>query len=218
MSINAVGSNVNLLFKSKYMTFTPSQFNNTFKELNFLPSQGPLVQSNIPNAPPVPTTLFSKDNLVVVYNPVEFLLIFQILNTVDFQGIYNREIIPILARLNLVEDAVSTRSIECTTQIRVKKSPIDMINSLVEKKFMNEMNAIVGMNSLKATTLRIVTAFPFADEGLQILMEPLATDSTGSYYLQIVFRTQETSKFNEFVNRFGTNMLQKIAEEAGKYV
>jgi hypothetical protein len=200
------------------MTFTPSQFNNTFKELNFLSSQGPLVQSNIPNAPPVPTTLFSKDSLVVVYNPVEFLLIFQILNTVDFQSIYNREIIPILARLNLVEEAVSMRSIECTTQIRVKKSPIEMINSLIEKKFMSEMSSILGMSPLKATTLRIVTSFPFADEGLQILMEPLATDATGSYYLQIIFRTQETSKFDEFINRFGTPMIQKIAEEAGKYV
>lgn len=218
MSVNSVGSNVTLMFKSKYITFTPSQFNTTFKELNYLQSQGPLVPSNIPNTPPVPTTLYSKENLVVIYNPIEALLIFQILNTVDFQPIYEKEVIPILIRLNLVENAVSTRTLECATQIRVENNPMDSINSLVEKKFMDGLTSIFGMEPLKAITLRINTAFPFADEGLQILIEPLVSDPTGTFYMHIVFRTLETSKFNNFVSRFGTNMLEKIVEEISKYV
>lgn len=218
MSVNSVGSNVKLMFKSKYMTFTPSQFNVTFKELNYLASQGPQVQSNMPNIPPVTTTLFSKENLVVVYNPLDATLIFQILNTINFHSIYEKEIKPILIRLNLVEQAVSIRSLECTTQIHVEQNPINMINSLVEEKFVQDMTEIVGVDSLKVATIRINTSFPFVDEGLQIIMEPLLTDPEGTIYLHIVFRTQETSKFNEFVNKFGTEMLERMVKEVGKYV
>jgi len=59
----------------------------TFQGLGFTQTKGSANISANPAAPAVPTTMFSKGNLIVLFNTNENLIIFQIINTLDVRGL-----------------------------------------------------------------------------------------------------------------------------------
>jgi len=217
VEINSVGSSVTLLFQAKYATFTPDQFNRAFRDRNFTLTQGPASISSNPAARQVQTAYFSKDNLIVFYNANENLIIFQIVNTLDFNQLYETEIKRILVDLNFVEEAANMIGLECTTRVRSQKSPNDSLTSLVKNEFLQNVNKIVGLNDLGVFTITLNSTKPL-EESLRITLEPLVTDPTGTYIVALIYRTNQTSKFNEFVTIFGVDMVKSLAMEASKYV
>ncbi|MGI0056969.1 MAG: hypothetical protein ACREAK_06295 [Nitrosarchaeum sp.] len=217
MSIQNVGSNVNLLFQSKSLTFTPDQFNKIFQELGFTATQGPANISQNPNALPVKAVFFSKNNLMVFYNPVESLVMFQVINTLNFVEIYEKNIKPILSSLNFVPEIVSMMGLECNTQIISDKSPILSLTSLLKKEFVDGMNTKIGVDNLKAFTIRLIGGEENI-ESINIAIEPLATAKDKVYHFSMIYRTLDNSKFNQFVNRFGEEMIKEIVKEASRYV
>lgn len=216
MGIQHVGSNVNLLFQSKSMTFTPDQFNKVFRERGFSATQGIAPISQNPNAKPIPTVYFSKDNLIVLYNPVEFLVLFQIINTLDFSQLYDNEIKPILTSLNFVPEIVSMMGLECNTKITSIKSPRKSLTSLLKQEFRDHLAEILGISNLNIFTLRLIGGDDKI-ENINVAIEPLATDLDKIYHVSFSYRTVDNSKFNEFVSRFGEDMIKNIIEETDKY-
>jgi len=217
MNVSNVGSHVTLLFQSKYQTFTPAQFVKTFQEQGFVATKGNANISSNPLAPAVPTNIFSKDNLIVLFNPSENLIIFQIINTVDFNDIYEKEIQKILISLNFDPSSVGMLGLDAVTQVHDVKSPIDSLTSLTNKKFIDGLNQIEIGEKMKVTSLRF-TSRDSDKESIGVTLEPLQTDPTGSYHMIMVYRTKENDKFNEFIKLFGTNMVEKIIKEVEKNV
>lgn len=211
MSVRKIGAQVSLLFQTKFPTFTADQFNKAFNELGYTAIQGNANISNNPGAKPVPTVIFSKGNLSVVYNQNQYLIIFQFLNTVDLDKLYDAEIKPMLIKLNFVEEAINMIGLECNIQISTKTPPQEILSSLIKKEFIDKVNEILGDSKLNTTSLRLSTSFPFGNDGIQVIIEPLGNDPKGSYFVNLVYRTPEMNKFNEFVKIFGTRMLEKLA-------
>lgn len=215
MSIQHVGSNVNILFQSKSLTFTPDQFNKVFREQGFTATQGVAPISQNPNAKPVPTVYFSKDNLIVLFNPVEYLVIFQIINTLNFSQLYDKEIKPILTSLNFVPEIVNMMGLECNTKITSTKSPRASLTSLLKKEFRAEISKKLGINNLSVFTIRLIGGDD-KTENITLIIEPLLTDPEGIYHVSLSYRTLDNSKFNEFVSKFGEQLIRDIIEEANK--
>jgi len=212
MPVRKIGAQVSLLFQTKFPTFTADQFTKAFNELGYSVIQGTANVSGNPAAKPVPTVIFSKGNLSVVYNQTQSMIIFQILNTVDLDELYDAEIKPMLIKLNFVEEAINMIGLECNVQISTQTLPQDILSSLVKKELIDKLNEILGDSKLNTTSLRLSTSFPFVNDGIQVIIEPLGNDPKGSYFVNLVYRTPEMNKFNEFVKLFGTNMLEKLAE------
>lgn len=214
MKVSTVGSHVTLLFHSKYQTFTPAQLIATFQDQGFLQTKGNANISANPLAPPVPTTIFSKDNLVILFNQNENLIMFQIINTLDFNELYEKEIQKILISLNYNPSSVSLMGIDVLTQIHEVNSPIETLTSLVNKEFVNGLkineDSIMKVSSIKLTN-------DSEKESLSLDLQPLQTDPNGSYVLAISYKTNENDKFNEFIKEFGEDMISKIIDEAQKY-
>ena len=214
MSSGTVGTQVNLLFRARFLTFTPDQFNNAFKEQGYFMSQGQANPSLNPAAKPIPALIFSKGNLAVTYNQNQNTIIFQILNTLDLDNLYDHDITPLLAKLNFVESSTSMMSLECHTQLTTTSTPMSTLTSLVNSDYINGLNKILGEEKLGVTAIRLSTKYPLLNDGMQIVLEPLGNDPERSYYLNIIYRTSEMSKFNDFVRIFGATMIEKIAKEA----
>jgi hypothetical protein len=216
MSINQVGSTLSLLFQSKAITFTPDTFTKLFQEHGFTVTEGLAQISTNPAAMPVKTIYFSKGNLMVYYNPAEFLVIFQILNTLNFSQIYESDIKPVLARLNFVPEVVQMMGLICGTKITSEKSPTLSISSLVKNEFISKISSLVGVTNLRPFTMRVVGGE--SDEGLDLDIEPLATDQEHTFYFTLSYKTSDNSKFNNFVSMFNEDLIKNIIKEVTKYV
>ena len=217
MSINRVGSNVNLLFQSRSVTFTPDQFTRVIQEKGFMATQGVASVSLNPNAPPVQTVYFSKDNLMVLYNPSEYLVMFQIINTLNFAEMYQNDILPILKSLNFVHEIINVMGLECNTKIITDKSTIKSLTLLLNKDFLNEVSGELGIENLAVFTIRMSSQRQQEKtENMTVIIEPLVTDPEHSYHFSIIYRTIDNSKFDAFINRFGEDMILKIIRASDK--
>lgn len=219
MNVSKIGSHVTLLFQTKYPTFTPAQFVKTFQELGFTQTKGVANVSANPNAAPVQTNIFSKDNFVVLLNPAENLILFQIINTLDFNEIFDDIVQKILVQLNFSPSVVAILGLDCITQIHEVKSPSDSLTSLVNSKFVVGLTSSVIGNQCDVTSLRFTTrGSDVSDENLSVTLEPLQSNPTDSYHMTIFYRSKENDKFNEFVKNFGSKMIENIVGEVEKNV
>ena len=208
-----------LLFQTKYPTFTPAQFVKTFQELGFTQTKGVVNISANSNAAPVQTNIFSKDNLVVLLNPTENLIIFQIINTLDFNGIFDDVVQKILVQLNFSPSAVAILGLDCITQIHEVKSPSDSLTSLVNSKFVEGLTSSAIGHQCDVTSLRFTTrGSDVSDENLSVTLEPLPSNPTDSYHMIIAYQSKENDKFNEFVKNFGSKTIENIVGEVEKNV
>ena len=206
-----------LIFQSQYQTFTPAQFVKTFQEHGFIQTKGNANVSANPMAPPVPTNIFSKDDLVVLYNPNENLIMFQIINTLDFNEIYDNTIQKILVSLNYNPSSVGMLGLDCVTQIHEVKSPHNSLTSLVNPKFVEGLNGPETTNGFHVTSLRM-TSQGSGEESLSVTFEPLQTNPDASYQLVVVYRSKQNDKFNEFIKLFSTKMIEDLVGEIEKNV
>ncbi len=219
MHVSNIGSHVTLLFQTKYQTFTPAQFVKTFQELGFIQTKGLANISSNPVAPAIQTNIFSKDNLVVLLNPSENLIMFQIINTLDFNSIFDGVIQKILVALNFNPSSVNMLGLDCIAQVHEVKPPRNSLTSLVNSNFIKGLESSVIDSKFEITSLRITTLGDgVSDESMSVTLEPLYSDSTGSYHIVVIYRSKQNDKFDEFVKNFGSKMLEKIVSEVEKNV
>ena len=177
MNVSDVGSHVTLLFQSKYQTFTPAQFVKTFQEQGFTATKGNANISSNPLAPAIPTNIFSKGNLVVLFNPSENLIMFQIINTLDFNQLYEEEIQKILVSLNFDPTAIGMLGIDAVTQVHDVKPPIDSLSKLTNKNFIDGFNEMGIGEKLQITSLRL-SSIASDTNSISITLEPLQSNMT----------------------------------------
>ncbi|MFQ5821800.1 MAG: hypothetical protein ACE5I5_17575 [Candidatus Heimdallarchaeota archaeon] len=212
----AVGSHIQLIFQTKFPTFTPDQFSKALKDKNYIMVQSQISNPQNPQAPPIRVQIFSKENVNVFLVQNKNQIVFQILNTVNLKTIY-QEISRILLSLNVLADIILNIGFNFTTKSPAKTEPQKNLTSLVKGSFLKGIAESVGTN-LRVFSIRLATAFPLGKEGLQVILEPLGTSPRDEYYLNIIYQTTKMDEFNVFVGNFGEDMIQEIIKEVEENV
>lgn len=210
----SIGSQIQLIFRAKFATFTPDQFRKALKDEHYIEVRQAMPNPQNPQAQPVIVHMFSKENVNVFLSPIPNTIIFQVLNVVNLKETY-KEITKILVSLNIYPEIISRAILNCNTRSKAKTQPQKNLTSLVQKDFLEEISKDLG-RKLEVSSIRLSTAFPLGTEGLQVLLEPLGTSPKDEYYLNIIYQTPDKKKFDAFVNKFGDNIIQEIIEEVEK--
>lgn len=212
----AIGTQVLLVFQTKFPTFTHDQFSNALKERKFsvAPAQIPNLQD--PKLGFRSVHLFSKGNVSIFLDLSQHRINFQILNMVDLSEIYE-DIKSILLALNVTSNIVSNIVFNCTTSIRTDVKPQEKLTTLVDSKLLKTITDGLGVG-FDVISIRLATEFPLGREGSQIIIEPLGSFPDDHYYLNFLYQTTDMNKFNEFISDFGKDTIQMIlnAVEGGK--
>jgi len=207
---SAIGSQVKLVFRTKFPTFTPDQFNKALRDKKYT-----MVPAQIPNPqnPQASITVqtFSKENMNIYLAPNN-QIVFQILNTRNLHEIY-QEVEGILVSLNVYSPAILDIIFNSTTNFEAKVEPQKRLTSLVEARFLQGIEKNFGVK-LGVFSIRLATTFPLAREGIQVILEPMGTSPKNEYYLNITYRTANMEKFNQFVRKFGNEMIRETIREA----
>lgn len=222
MSALAIGTQVQLVFRTQFLTFTAELFNKVLKEKKYLEVRGQLPNPQIPQGPPISIQTFSKGDVTVLLPPIQppqpNAIVFQILNTLNLESMYKEEVKTILVALNVFPDIVSDATLSCTTRVKAKTKPLDRLTSVVNQTFLGRISKNFTAE-LKAYSIRLATTFPLKEEGgVQVIVEPLATNPEKEYYLNISYRTAKMNEFDRFISEFGSDMIQRIIEETEKNV
>lgn len=210
----AIGSNIQMVFQTKFPTFTPDQFGKALKDKNYIVVQSQITNPQNPQAPPIPIQIFSKENVNVFLIQNKNEVVFQVLNTVNLETIY-QEISRILVSLNVLADIVLSIRFNFQTKSKATTPPQENLTSLVKHEFLEGIKKSLGKN-LQVYTIRLATEFPLGKEGMQVVLEPLAANPKDDYYLNITYQTTDLNDFNGFVLSFGEEMIQKIIDEVEK--
>ena len=217
MSTPAIGTQIQLVFRTQFLTFTAEQFSKALKEKNYLEVRGQIPNPLNPQAPPISIQTFSKGEITVLLPPIPprtpNQIVFQILNTINLEPKYKEEVKPILIALSMFPDIVSDATFNCNTRRRTKTKPLDKLTSMVDRDFLDRTSKNFATD-LRVFSIRLASAFPLEREGgCQVIIEPLTTNPEGEYYLNITYRTTKMNDFEKFISEFGSDMIQRIIEE-----
>lgn len=72
-----------------------------------------------------------------------------------------------------------------------------------------------GHEEIAVTSVRF-SQYTDPNESLTISIEPLLSDPNGTYFVAIEQATTSLEKFNEFLDKIGSGMIQKIVEGVEK--
>jgi hypothetical protein len=217
MSALAIGTQVELVFRSQFVTFTAEQFDRALKSKNYIEVRQ---QTSDPQGRPISLQAFSKGDTTVFLPPVSAPapVVFRIINTVNLELRY-KEVKEMLISMNMYPNIVSSASFTCTTKTKASTSkPLDRLTSIVDRKFVTRISKNLEA-PVKVSTIKLTTSFPMKQEGgCEILIEPLMTNPEEEYYLSIVYTTHKMEDFDKFISQFGSDLIQKIIEEETKNV
>lgn len=211
MSIQSVGSNVQIIYQTKFPTFTPDQLMKALKEKEYTPMQGQAADLKNPDAPPITIPAFSKENVNVLYNPNQNQLVVQIINTIDLSRVL-QDLKPILVSLNITEDVMAKITFNCKTSVWSSNEPLKTLTALVNSNFLKGINGIVG-HELKVATFRLITEPQPDGDNIQIVLEPLASNLKKQYFFNMAYQTMDMRRFNEFISGFGQNMILSVIKQ-----
>lgn len=214
MSDTISSPGVVLTIQSKHRTFTPAQFIAAFRGREFVETQVTAQISANPHAPPMQTTMYSKDDLLVFFNDSENLVRFHILNTLDAAK-YRKEVQSILASLNFGRSSTASMMVACTATIVGQLSPTQCLTTLIDSKAIGALQEIHGHEEIAVTSVRF-SQYTDPNESLTVSIEPLLSDPTGTYFVAVEQVTTSLEKFNEFLDKIGGGMIQKIVEGVEK--
>lgn len=205
---STVGSQVQLTFQTKFQTFTADQFNRALKDKNYLMTQG---QINTPQPPQqFIAQIFSKENLNVFINPTTNQIFFQILNTVNPLVLIENEIKQILISLNVVQEVIFSIIFNCTTTVYTDVEPVKSLTGLLNPDLLNNISNTLN-TKLTVASIKLSTSYPLeGGEGIQLILEPLATNPKKQYFVTIVHITNDMDKFDSFIRKFGDKLVQEI--------
>jgi hypothetical protein len=211
MSNFAIGTQVELVFRTQFVTFTPEQFIRAVKERNYIEVRQQLLD---PNGQPITLQTFSKGVTTVFLPPGSppSPIVFRIINTVNLETVY-KEVSEMLMAMNIYPDIASSASFSCTTRVKGQTHPIERLTSLADKSFVQRMSKKLGV-PMKVSSVTFCSSFPLKQEGgYDVTLEPLMTNADEEYFLRIHFLTHKMDEFNKFISEFGSDMIQKIIGE-----
>lgn len=209
MAATSIGTQIELIYKTQFVTFTPDQFSKALKDKNYLEVRGTIPSSK----GPMPIQTFSKGDFIVFLAPDEPPpLVFRIINTLSIESKL-KEINEMLVALNIYADIVAVASFTCQTRVSVKGKPLDRLTSLVNKNFVSKICQNMGAD-MKVSSIRFNKAYPLSsNEGCGVTIEPLMTNPEKEYFVGISYLEHDMTKFNKFISEFGADMIQRMIEE-----
>ena len=199
-----------LTLKTKYRTFTPGQFAAVFYEKGYTNTQVTASISDNPNAPPVPTIMFSKGNLLIFFNDNENLIKFHVVNSMDVGELFEDEIKQVLASLSYRPPAVATMKLEITAAVSGTGSPTKGLTSLLDSRFADRIKKLHSMDDVIAASIKMVQSDPARTEPLTAVLEPLNADPEKSYFVNIEYIASDNDKFAGFVRGVGEGTIERI--------
>lgn len=211
MSTFAIGTQIELVFHTQFVTFTPEQFDRALKTRNYIEVRQQVLD---PQGRPVPLQTFSKGDTIVFLPPVAAPapVYFRIINTVNLESRY-KEITEMLIAMNIYPNIISSASFTCTTRIKAKSKPLERLTSIVNKTFVAKVSKNLEA-PMKVSAIRLGTSFPMKQEGgYEVSIEPLMTNAEEEYFMSILYTTHKMDDFDKFINQFGSDMIQRIIEE-----
>lgn len=221
MSTLAIGTQVQLIFRTQFLTFTSDQFSKALTDKEYREARDQIPNPQNPQAPILIQT-FSKGDVTVFLPPTPSPnpnpIVFQILNTVNLEPKY-KEAWEILHALNIFPEIVSDASFSCTTRIRAKTKPLDRLTSLVNQAFLDRVSKNFS-TKLNVASIRLSSVFPLQQRegGCIVIIEPLASNPESFYFLNISYKTTKMDEFDRFISEFGSDMVQRIIEETEENV
>jgi hypothetical protein len=214
MLVQAVGSSIQITYQTKAATFTPDQLMRALKEREYVATLAQATDKRNPNAPPIPIPAFSKENVNIFFYSDQKMFVVQILNTLDLTSLLE-DLKPILVKLNMTESVIAVITFTCRTAIlSSKKDPQKNLTGLINSKFLDGINSQVNQN-LKVGSIRFITEMQEGqDQSLELLLEPLDADPKKEHYsFVMVYKTSDMKKFNDFIGKFGQDMISSIVEQ-----
>lgn len=220
MSARSVGSQIQLVYQVRFLTFTPDQFTQVLKSKGF---GAALTQMTNPQGQIIQLPLYSKGNLIVFFvqvpqtpPPPQIQIIFQALNTVSLASAVsggsspNQDIVDILMGLNVVEDVISQATLTCTTRAQSKTDPTKCLTDDIKPELLDKVKKTLG-SDLNVTLLRLGTAFPL-QKGVELILQPLPSDPTKEFSVNVIYQTSDMREFEDFISEFGEDKIQSIIE------
>jgi len=207
----AIGTQVELVFRSQFVTFTADQFNNALKDKSYLFAPGQISDPTNPQKR-FPIQTFSKGDMTVFLapdNPPP--IVFRIINTLNLESKY-KEVKEVLNSLNMYSNIISEATFMCTTKALASSEPQERLTKMVDTAFVKKISENFGAE-MRVFSIKLGSTFPITQEGCQLIIEPLMTNPENEYFLNITYRTRSISDFDKFVSEFGTDLIQRIIEE-----
>jgi hypothetical protein len=211
LSSFAIGTQVELVFHTQFVTFTAEQFDRALKSKNYIEVRQQVLD---PQGRPVSLQAFSKGDTTVFLPPVSppAPVVFRIINTVNLESRY-KEVKEMLIAMNIYPNIVSLASFTCTTRTKAKSKPLERLTSLVNKTFVAKISKNLEA-TMKVSSIRLGTSFPMKQEvGYEISIEPLMTNAEEEYFISIVYTTHKMDDFDKLISQFGSDLIQRIIEE-----
>jgi len=209
MAVTGIGTQIEIVYTTQFVTFTPDQFNKALKDKNYLEVRGTIPSSK----GSIPIQTFSKGDFIVFLAPGEPPpLVFRIINTLGIESKL-KEINEMLVALNIYADIVAVASFTCQTRVSTKGKPLDKLTSLVSKNFISGICKSMDVD-MKVSSIRLNKAYPqSSNEGCGVTIEPLMTNPEKEYFVAIAYVEHDMTKFNKFISQFGADMIQRMIEE-----
>lgn len=210
MSLSAIGTNIEFRFNMKFPTFTPDQYKQNLVERKFTLAQRSIQNPQNPQGPPIIVPIFSKGNMNVILGQNMQQIHFQIFNTINLTDVY-KDIKDISVSLSIFDEIIQNAGFNCLSRTKAKNKPQSTLTELTNSNFLNSLEKCFGQK-LDVVSLKLATIFPLGMEGLQVIIEPLATSPNDEYFLNIIYQTNDIKQFDNFIQRFGEKMIQEIAD------
>lgn len=205
-----VGSTTIISFQTKYPTFSALEFDKILIDLQYQTK----IVNNPPGTNPPQSKVYSKEDIVINFDHLNNILTFTLFNTINLTEIYEG-ITNIMAKLKIDHDAIHLMGLKCTTRAHDVGNPelklSGLLNSDAVEKFSQTLGFSPGVGSLVLVNKNPV------DEDLQIRIEPLASNPTESFYVDIVYKTSKHDKFNDYISQFGVKKIEEICAIGENY-
>lgn len=164
---------------------------------------------------PVHATYYLKDELIVIYNPREFLLKFHILNSLNLSKIHQDNIIPILSKLMIKEENILAIGFACTTQIdELEKRPDDMLKNALNEKYLDVIQKEFNYDDMTIMSLRLANKIsPSSIEDLTLRIEPLAISPESSLFVRLSYLTDNMTNFHNLIGKIDQEYLLSLIKQ-----
>jgi len=202
------GSQTIISFQTKYPTFTGADFDKTMTDLEFK-------RNTTQTQPGQPQQLiYTKENVIVDQNPVNNVVNFRFMNTVNISKLYD-DVKKALLSLKIDPNTIHIMALDCKTMAHDVGNPEKNLTLLISKTAKAQIEKSLKIKPA-VFSLVLVNEGPPQDEDLQIRIEPLASNPTESFFIHINYKTRLHNKFDSFIAQFGENWIRDIANSVSE--
>ena len=217
MGVSVSGQGVQISLRAKYRTFTPDQLATVLHREGYTSTKATANTSDNPLASPVSTVMHSKGDLIILFGDDENMIKFHIINRRNVSDIFEDEIKKVLTSLNYNPPVVDTMKMSVAATVAGMGSPLKTLKSLVRTRLADHLKEMNDMDNAEATSLKITQYDDERTEFMTTSIEPLTSDPTGTYYVEIEYMTDDNDKFTRFVRRVGDDMIENVVRGAEKH-